>query len=203
VPDVVDISTRGIVEANPERRSILAHALTGLLVGDLTIATAGLIVPLLNHGDSRFHLEVAVRPVVVLWRIAFAASIAVFLVWFYRARARADGSDWPQRRARGWAFWGWVIPVADLWIPLQIMQDIWRARQPRARCGNLPWLPGLWWASWLLTNSLSQPWTAKGSSDLGYGLLLPANWIGFVPLAVAGVALITIIQTVSSTSDWR
>jgi hypothetical protein len=74
------------------------------------------------------------------------------------------------------------------------MRDIWHASQPPSRRYNVPWLPALWWASWLLTNALSQPWTANGSSDLGYGLLLPANWIGFVPLAIAGVNLIAIIQ---------
>jgi hypothetical protein len=77
VPDVTDISTRGIVEVSPERRPILTHALTGLLVSDLAIAAAWLIVPLLSRSDSRFQLEIALRPVVVLWRFAFAATVAV------------------------------------------------------------------------------------------------------------------------------
>jgi len=182
--------------ASAERRPILTHALAGLLVSDLAIASAGLIVPMLNPGDSRFHLEIALRPVVVLWRLALAATVAVFLIWFYEARASAERGDLPQRRALGWAFWGWVIPLANLWVPFQVMRDIWRASQPPGRRGNILWLPALWWASWLLTCLGSRIWNVKGSSAVGYGLLLPANWIGFIPLALAGVTLIVISQTV-------
>lgn len=56
----------------------------------------------------------------------FAAGI-VFVVWFRRARINAESRDWRQRRARGWAFWGWIVPVLSLWIPFQLMGDIWQA----------------------------------------------------------------------------
>ena len=56
----------------------------------------------------------------------FAAGI-VFVVWFRRARINAEGHGWRQRRARGWAFWGWGVPIANPWIPFQLMGDIWRA----------------------------------------------------------------------------
>jgi Domain of unknown function (DUF4328) len=56
----------------------------------------------------------------------FGWSIA-FVVWFRRARINAEGHDYRQRRARGWAFWGWIIPIVNLWFPFQIMGDIRRA----------------------------------------------------------------------------
>ena len=31
-----------------------------------------------------------------------------FVVWLRRARINAEHRGWRQRRARGWAFWGWV-----------------------------------------------------------------------------------------------
>jgi hypothetical protein len=120
-----------------------------------------------------------------------------FLTWFYRARINAALSGWPQRRARPWAFWGCVVPIADLWVPFQIMRDIWRACLPPGRRGSVPWLPAVWWASWLLTGLLWQSWHAAGSRDVGYGLALPPNWITFGLLAVAGVSLIAICQRVS------
>lgn len=55
----------------------------------------------------------------------FGLSI-LFVVWFRRARISAEGRDYRQRRARGWTFWGWIIPVVSIWFPFQLMGDIWR-----------------------------------------------------------------------------
>ncbi len=65
-----------------------------------------------------------------------------FIVWLWRARINAENHGWPQRRARGWAFWGWVIPVVSLWIPFQFLGDIWRAGLPERKRNRTAWLPG-------------------------------------------------------------
>jgi hypothetical protein len=38
----------------------------------------------------------------------FVLSI-LFVVWFRRARINAEFHNYRQRRARGWAFWGWIV----------------------------------------------------------------------------------------------
>jgi hypothetical protein len=68
----------------------------------------------------------------------------LFIVWFRRARINAGHRGWRQRRALGWTFWGWVLPVVSLWIPFQIMGDIWRAGLPARKRRNVAWLPALW-----------------------------------------------------------
>ena len=119
----------------------------------------------------------------------FAAGV-VLVVWFRRARINAESHGWRQRRARGWAFWGWIVPIANLWIPFQLMGDIWRAGQPEQQRQRTAWRPALWWASWLLA-ALGQrhPWpylsAATGPASLGL-------------LAVAGATLIAIIRIVSA-----
>ena len=128
----------------------------------------------------------------------FGLSI-LFAVWFYRARVNAERHGYPQRRARGWAFWGWIVPFANLWFPFQIMGDIWRAAGlPAGQRGETAWLPALWWTCWLLS----------GLGVFGAGEM-SVNW-DFLPhiaadtnraslcfLAVAGTLLIAIIRTVS------
>lgn len=69
----------------------------------------------------------------------------VFVMWFHRARINAEASGWRQRRARAWALWGWLVPVVNLWVPFQMMADIWRASLPEDQRGKTAWLPGLWW----------------------------------------------------------
>jgi hypothetical protein len=56
----------------------------------------------------------------------------VFVVWFHRARVNAERRGWAQRRARGWTFWGWIVPIANLFVLFQLMGDIWRAGLPAA-----------------------------------------------------------------------
>ena len=156
--------------------------------------------PLLSGSENAFHVQIDVKPIVILSRIAFVATVVVFLFWFFDARVNAELSDWKQRRARSWAFWGWIIPIADLWIPFQIMGDIWRAHLPPQRRDKVAWLPVVWWTSWLLTGLLSQLQTGASSGSEGYGLQLARNWGTFCLFAVAGVTLIAIIQTVSTRS---
>jgi hypothetical protein len=125
---------------------IVAHALTGLLIADISGAAARLAMPpLLSTRDNAFQIATDVKPIVVLSRIAFASTVVVFLLWFFDARVNAELSDWKQRRARSWAFWAWIIPVANLWIPFEMMGDIWRAHLSAQRRDKIAWLPVVWW----------------------------------------------------------
>jgi hypothetical protein len=189
------------MDLRPVASKIVAHALTGLLIADIIGAAARLAVPpLLSSSDNAFQVEIQVKPIVILSRIAFAATVIVFLLWFFDARVNAELSDWKQRRGRSWALWGWIIPIADLWIPFQIMGDIWRAHLPPRRRDKIAWLPMIWWTSWLLTGLLSEVRTVASPGSAGYGLQLAHNWGTFALFAVAGTTLIAIIQTVSIRS---
>ena len=81
--------------------------------------------------DTAGWLGAIVLPMLVaVSRFGFLVAMAMFVVWFYRARVNAEGRGWPQRRSPGWAIAAWFAPVANLWIPFQIMADIWRAGLP-------------------------------------------------------------------------
>ena len=56
---------------------MLAHALTGLVIIDIAVAATRLIVPTVSHYDYSFQLDIALKPVVVLWRVVFALTVAV------------------------------------------------------------------------------------------------------------------------------
>lgn len=150
--------------------------------------------PLLTSHETSWQVAIDLRPIAVSSRIVLAATVILFLIWFLDARVSAESSSWKQRRARAWTFWGWLVPVADLWIPFQMMADIWQAHLPPHQRGKVAWLPGIWWASWLLTGILSWDRTASGTS---HGLQLAHNWSGFFLFTVAASALIVIIQAVS------
>jgi hypothetical protein len=121
----------------------------------------------------------------------------LFVVWFRRARINAGHRGWRQRRARGWTFWGWIIPVVSLWIPFQIMGDIWRAGRPAPKRRDIAWLPALWWTTWLLSGVTAG--TGARSADYPWPHLAPDTWTGSLYfLAASGVTLIAIIRVVST-----
>jgi hypothetical protein len=85
---------------------------------------------------------------------AMAVVAVVLVVWLFRVRANAEKiNDRPHRWGRPWLVLGWVIPVGSLWLPKQVVDDIWLASDPRfleAVEWKRPWLVRAWWATWLL-----------------------------------------------------
>lgn len=119
----------------------------------------------------------------------------MFVVWFRRARINAEHRGWRQRRARAWTFWGWVIPIVNLWIPFQIMGDIWRAGLPASQRHHTAWLAALWWATWLLGAVTIQ---TQETDYYPWPHLTVGTWSGSLCLlAVSGAAMIAIIRVVS------
>ena len=166
---------------------LLAHVLVVLLAGGIALDAAILVLPLPDT-----------NPLVVLSRVVLAATAILFLVWFNRARINAERSSWPQRRARAWAFWGWLIPIGNLWIPFQLMADIWRAGLPPERRTSTAWLPAVWWASWLF-NGVGPAWTGSHSGSAGGGRPVPpSNWPTLCIYAISALTLIAIIRIVSA-----
>ncbi|MEI5007743.1 DUF4328 domain-containing protein [Streptomyces sp. PmtA] len=84
----------------------------------------------------------------------FVACGVVFILWFRRARINAEVFA-PDRHSlvRGWAVWGWIVPVVNLWIPRRVALDIWSASAPGAHLGPAPRqsnrLVNAWWTAWI------------------------------------------------------
>jgi len=64
----------------------------------------------------------------------FIATVVGFIVWMFRS---AKNNELLRRiRPRytsGWSIVGWFIPIANLWIPVRIMHDLWQGSDPEVR----------------------------------------------------------------------
>ena len=173
----------------------LADILTVLLAVVVAFIWVRLGVQLLSPGSvhyfTDFHLDKAAD-------ITMLGLSILFVVWFYRARINAERHGYPQRRARGWAFWGWIVPIVNIWFPFQIMGDIWRAGLPAEQRGETAWLPALWWTCWLLSGLgiFGAGVMAVNSGSVPH-IVADTNAASLCFLAVAGALLIAIIRTVS------
>lgn len=169
----------------------LAYVLITLLASGVVLAVATLVVPRYISGYLGRQTESVST---VLARVVLVATVILFLVWFRRARINAERSSWRQRRARAWAVWGWLIPIGNLWIPFQLMGDIWRAGLPPERRTSTAWLPAVWWVSWLL-NGVDP---IRTDAQFKHGPRYPHNWLTLCLYAIASLTLIAIIKIVSS-----
>ncbi|MFE6197060.1 DUF4328 domain-containing protein [Streptomyces sp. NPDC057838] len=92
-------------------------------------------------------LEDSYHQVASLSAVVTAGCAVVFLLWLDRMRdnARALSGTEP-RYGSFWFFLGWIVPVANLWIPRGVVADVHRAVFPERR---LPAVVNWWWGLWL------------------------------------------------------
>ena len=84
--------------------------------------------------------------------------LVLLVVWMWRVAKNAELAGRVRPRfGPGWTIGGWLIPVANLVIPVLVMQDLWRASDPSIPEGDPSWrraagsaLVGWWWATHLL-----------------------------------------------------
>lgn len=103
-------------------------------------------------------LQASDHTVAVLGWLQIAANLAAavtFIAWLFRARRNAEIiEDHPQTWNKPWLIFGWIIPIGSLWIPHQIVGDIWESstpREPARSAARATWPVHLWWVLFLLT----------------------------------------------------
>lgn len=174
----------------------LANILTGLLAVVVAAILVRLAIQELSLGSVHWRNSlIDFRLDKVADFIIFGLGI-LFVVWFRRARINAEFHGYRQRRARGWTFWGWIIPIVNIWFPFQIMGDIWRAGLPEQQRRRTAWLPALWWTCWLLSG-LTFATRARGGGPIPH-LAAGTPAVSLFLLAVAGAILIAIVRLVSA-----
>jgi hypothetical protein len=86
-------------------------------------------------------------------------TAVLFIIWMWRAAKNNEALGRVQARlGPGWAIGGWFIPLANLVIPVLVMQDLWRGSDSSVPRGDIRWrigsrsaLVGWWWAAFILS----------------------------------------------------
>lgn len=146
--------------------------------------------------------------------LPYLGCAITFIVWLFRTRHNAEVlCAVRHRRARGWLIAGWIVPVANLWFPKQVVDDIWRASDPRtpATRVTLHELPhsGLvtaWWVSWLVWLILDEG-AARiallGQTVSDRQLSSVVTSVSIVPFLLAGVLAIVVVRRITQFQELR
>jgi hypothetical protein len=103
---------------------------------------------------------------------------------------------WPegQRRHRAWALFGWLVPLAQLFVPKMFMNDLWTAAQVAQRRRRGHPLLTAWWLSVLAAgiwagdfSPLKNATTSSAHSALRQLLLSEVLYLGAAGLTIVVV----------------
>jgi hypothetical protein len=118
------------------------------------------------------HAGDAISTIAGIGALPSLATVVVFIIWQWRSanNANALGTLRP-RYTPGWSIAGWFIPVANLVIPVRVMQDLWQSADPDAH-DHADWrtlprssLVGGWWTAFLLSTVLDLNITGNVSTS--------------------------------------
>jgi hypothetical protein len=138
-----------------------------------------------------------------VWRGVFAATGVAFVVWFVIAYRNLDGLGARQRWGTGWAIGGWFVPVANLFMPKRLANDLWagshRSSASRAvRAPETSMLLNCWWAAWIAAAVSAFFIRSNGTSTPQHALdTNTAYTVRDALLIVAAVLALLVVRAIS------
>lgn len=95
----------------------------------------------------------------LLWlrRVCVVSAGVCWMAWQHEVAASAQPGE--LRRDPGMHAFSWVIPIANLWLPVQNVRDLWSLNVPLRGRALVNW----WWTGWIV--SLVAALAARGASE--------------------------------------
>lgn len=135
----------------------------------------------------------------------------VFIMWMWRAAKNNEALGRQQPRFRpGWAIGGWFIPLANLVIPVLIMQDLWRGSDQSIPRGDMRWkiadrsaLVGWWWGLLFASRVFNAIGNSIGDNggltNLRQGIAIQT--VGTAITIVAAVLAVLVVRRLGERQD--
>jgi hypothetical protein len=149
---------------------------------------------------------------------AFVAAAISVIAWCKRSydNARALGAT-DLRYSSGWAIGGWLVPIANFFIPKRIADDLWRSSDPslptridgRWKFQPVHGILHLWWTVWMIQLLVGRAVERMAVEALNRGDLVDYRFALEVEGATellfgfAGLLLIRIINDITARQRQR
>src|SRR5262245_416394 len=131
----LQMNWRGITGLRTALLALLGGGITSAVLAVLAISNRLRVIDRIEHGTATLReanrADDLVQSAAILLGVVAVATGIVWIVWQWRiAKNVDDSSDVPTRFRPGWSIGGWFVPLANLVIPVLVMQDLWRAAEP-------------------------------------------------------------------------
>lgn len=136
---------------------VLVIALYGWMAVQFCEFVVGLDYVAGNGVNVWFGTGQAVSLTAVVALIATVITAIIFMVWVYRAMARARELTPTLTITPGWAIGWFFVPVASFWMPYGVMTEIVEGSgvSAPAYAERTRTLIGWWWGAWIARSLLS------------------------------------------------
>lgn len=139
----------------------------------------------------------------VVLGLVYAVASVVFALWAHRAASNVVADGGMLEHARWWLLLGWLVPIAGLVRPFQLLRDVyWMSL---ARIGRIPYGDGpvlAWWGGvlgWVL--STLSGWLAGPNAVIWVRSSL--DLVGDAALVIAGMGALIMVQAVNTAQAYR
>jgi hypothetical protein len=199
-------------------RAVVAMGMLGLVMFATLLAAVMnyLQIRMVQTGGLENPMEVLANErrmglVNIFFVTARLACNVAFICWFYRANSnlRALG-DRNVDYSPGWTVGAWFIPIGNLFIPYQMMVEIWKGSDPKSVDPSRPMVrPSLalvrwWWAFFIGMCVLG--WICVQRQPTEIQEVLSETWLSLylnlVTLAAAVLAIL-VVQKVDANQEKR
>lgn len=116
---------------------------------------------------------------------SFLLAAILYIVWFRKAYLNASRHFVELRQDTGWTIAGWLVPIAQLFIPYRMMRNMWVATHEATGGKTIGEfqnysknLVTAWWLAYVTMSILGR--IVMRMEDIGLGLLGTSEIIGFL-----------------------
>ena len=155
--------------------------------------------------------------IAVLSLVGLVVTAIAFIVWMLRVYDNLKPmTAAAPRHTRGWVIGGWLVPFLNLVRPKQIMDDLWRANDPKLPAADdlissVAWqnnpaspLLNLWWALWIIGGLLGWSTYRSDVTDLdGYRIFSGIDIVLSMITAGAAIAALLVVARLTLRQEER
>lgn len=145
--------------------------------------------------------------VVFAWLGSFVLFMVFFLMWQYRVYKNLEALETQQIRFSAGGAVGWYFcPLANLWQPCKVMNDVWIGSNPRWVGKTVTAVPGLvllWWLVWLLDGIVGQVMYRVGENSETVDQIIAVTQGSLASDAIGVVSTALTLLLVWRVSTWQ
>lgn len=189
----------------------------------LAIAITVVAIASVPHYDDAFN-SVRIDGSATKWttplQVTLAASLlatfVLFLWWFARAYRNLEALGVSgTRRSESMAILSWFIPILNLVLPKEMVDDLWRASDPESlvfsdewKHQSVPFRIHVWWTITLLAvvTLIATQWVLPGPGQISGSIGRPAAILVLLAhptLAASSILLLLLVRDVNSRQNHR